>query len=356
MEFSLIPAGSFLMGSPDAEAGREFDERQHQVTLEKSFYLQTTEVTQGQWLAVMGDNPATFTNCGPDCPVERVSWNEVQQFLVRLNGLSDHHYRLPSESEWEYACREGESFSSAAADMGDPLLLASPSLDELGWYVGNSQQGTHPVKGKRANRFGLYDMQGNVWEWVGDWKNIYAFTPASDRGGPVGGSAKVRRGGAWNVYDRLCRCSYRSNAIDDNRDAFTGFRLVLEDREEASAEKSEGGTGDTAAAAALPVIHFAYDSYELDAEARGVLDGILPRLLRSESGLQIHGHACDLGASSYNDQLAARRAEAVRAHLEGAGIAAGRLTVVSHGEKAPAVSNDTDGHRRQNRRVELRWQ
>ena len=159
MTFKLIPAGTFTMGSPENELGRSSDETSHQVTLSNQFYIQTKEVTQGQWEKVMGSNPSHFSNCGTDCPVETVSWNDIQQFITLLNAKGEGTYRLPTEAEWEYACRAG---STTAFPNGDIINTKcnEPILNVIGWYCGNSDDTTHPVAQKQPNAWGLSDMNG----------------------------------------------------------------------------------------------------------------------------------------------------------------------------------------------------
>jgi len=183
MTFKLIPDGFFIMGSPTNELGRSSDETLHEVMLTKPFYMQITEVTQGQWQAVMGSNPSNFENCGSECPVEQVSWDDAQDFIAEMNKKGEGVYRLPTEAEWEYAARAG---TSTALPSGDLIYAETspvdPNLDAIGWYGGNSDvayadsnngKGIHPSRQKSANAFGLYDMHGNVWEWCLDWFDYY---------------------------------------------------------------------------------------------------------------------------------------------------------------------------------------
>ena len=201
MKFVYIKPGSFMMGSPSDEPGRDNDETQHRVTLTQGFYMQTTEVTQGQWKAVMGNNPSQFKNCGDDCPVETVSWNDCQKFIQKLNGMQNkHRYRLPTEAEWEYACRAG----STGPYAGD--------LNAMGWYRKNSEFRTHGVAKKRPNAWGLYDMHGNVWEWAQDWKGDYPSGPVTDPEGPSGGARRVGRGGGWSDNAGSCRSASRDGS------------------------------------------------------------------------------------------------------------------------------------------------
>ncbi len=185
MTFVLIPAGTFQMGSPAGEAGRDDDERQHQVTISRPFYLQTTEVTQGQWQKVMGSNPAHFNKCGKDCPVESVSWNDAQEFIRKLNQMEKTDtYRLPTEAEWEWACR---AKSTGRFSFGD----SEAGLKDYAWFDKNSAAKTQPVGQLKPNAWGLYDMHGNVWEWCRDWYGRYPAGPVTDPKGPVKGSPGV---------------------------------------------------------------------------------------------------------------------------------------------------------------------
>jgi len=215
MRFVWISPGTFMMGSPASESGRESDEAQHQVILTKGFYMQTTEVTQGQWKAVMGSNPSHFKNCGDDCPVEDVSWNDCKEFIRRLNQKEGAgKYRLPTEAEWEYACRAG----SAGAYAGD--------LDSMGWYDRNSDERTHPAGQKKANAWGLYDMHGNVWEWCKDRYGDYPSGSVTDPKGPSSGAYRVFRGGSWYLFSSFCRSAKRRYHSPDLREGLLGFRLA----------------------------------------------------------------------------------------------------------------------------------
>jgi formylglycine-generating enzyme required for sulfatase activity len=186
-QFALILAGTFQMGSTNGNS----DERPvHTVNITKAFYMQKTEVTQGQWRAVMGTNPSWFSDCGDTCPVEQVSWNDIQGFLTALNAMDPgKNYRLPTEAEWEYAARAGTT-----GDYGGTGVL-----DQMGWYSDNSGSQTHPVAQKQPNHWGLYDMHGNVWEWVQDWYSAtyYSVSPTNDPQGPATGTSRVLRGGSW---------------------------------------------------------------------------------------------------------------------------------------------------------------
>ncbi len=219
MEFVLIPAGSFTMGS---STGDKDEQPPHDVKISQSFYLQTTEVTQGQWKQVRGDNPSKFNQCGDDCPVENVSWEDAKRFIEKLNRAEKTQvYRLPSEAEWEYACRAGTttdySFGNDAGELG-----------EYAWYSGNSKDRTQRVAGKEPNSWGLYDMHGNVWEWVeDDYHDSYNRAPADGRAWveKPRGSNGVLRGGSWLFGAAFCRSANRSGNSPVARRFDLGFRV-----------------------------------------------------------------------------------------------------------------------------------
>lgn len=214
-KFVLIPAGTFTMG------GSGSDETKHQVTISKPFYMQTTELTQGQWQKVMGSNPSYFKDCGDDCPVEQVSWNDVQDFIGRLNRQEGtDKYRLPTEAEWEYAARSGGKQETYAGTSSES------DLGEYAWYDKNSGGKTHPVGQKRPNGLGLYDMSGNVWEWVQDWYGDYPSGSVTDPTGPSSGSSRVIRGGSWLSGASYCRSAVRYDNTPGGRSGSIGFRLV----------------------------------------------------------------------------------------------------------------------------------
>ena len=168
MKFVPIPRGTFTMGSPFDEPGRADDEKLHRVRLTKRFFMQTTEVTQRHWYAVMGNNPSIFDDCGWDCPVENVSWFDVLEFIARLNQLEKtNKYRLPTEAEWEYAARAGSRGWFCFGSEGN-------MFKDYAWYKENSEGRPHPVAQKKPNAWGLYDVHGNVWEWCRDWDGEYS--------------------------------------------------------------------------------------------------------------------------------------------------------------------------------------
>ena len=174
-------------------------------------------VTQAQWREVMGSNPSWFKNCD-DCPVEDVSWNDIQDFLKKLNGLTGKTYRLPTEAEWEYAAKGGK-LSKGYKYAG------SNDLNEVGWYWKNSDGKTHPVGSKAPNELGIYDMSGNVWEWCNDWYGDYPKEAEDNYSGPQTGEYKVLRGGSWNNDDVSCRSAVRLRSYPDLWYDFGGFRV-----------------------------------------------------------------------------------------------------------------------------------
>lgn len=238
MEFVLIPAGTFLMGSGDNVPEAVSDEKpKHQVTISTSFYLCKYEVTQAQWEAVMGSNPYMLPRSNnlynmpgmaarirkPENPAT-VSWNDAQEFIKRLNRKEGHkRYRLPTEAEWEYAARAGTviaySFGDNAKDLG-----------RYAWYGENFDSGsTHSVGKKEPNGWGLYDIHGNVWEWVQDWYDghYYSKSPSTDPSGPQTGTKKVVRGGSWHESATSWRSAFRRQYDPDYRGISIGFRLAI---------------------------------------------------------------------------------------------------------------------------------
>ena len=217
MEFMWIPAGRFLMGSPEDEEGRHVGERQHEVRISEGFWIGKYEVTEGEWESVMGSNPSLLLGCGQRCPVVTVSWFDTEEFIGKLNGREsrmEYRYRLPTEAEWEYAARAGTTGARSGA------------LDSIAWFWGNSGWEKHPVGQKRANAWGLRDMLGNVWEWTRDWHGEYPTGSVTDPQGPSTGSRRVNRGGSWLNIAINVRSAQRSAASPGDRSRFVGFRLV----------------------------------------------------------------------------------------------------------------------------------
>lgn len=228
IEFVYVPPGSFLRGSPSDEPGRESDERQQLVTLSNGYYMQTTEVTQEQWKAVMGGLPLYIIKCDEKCPVERVSWDDAQEFINKLNQIEGaHNYRLPTEAEWEYASRAGSKTAFANGEISVLTCDSDMKLDELGWYCGNSKTSRHhPVAQKSPNAWGLYDMHGSVWEWCSDWYDQYPSESVTNPIGPPDGTERVMRGGGIADNARSCRSGNRHNLRPDIIFSNIGFRVV----------------------------------------------------------------------------------------------------------------------------------
>ncbi len=238
--FTPILAGTFKMGSPTDELGRVNDEKLHLVTLTKSFYMGTTEVTQAQWEAVVtkaedmgilnpGDlyiNPSYFNHCGTDCPVEYVSWNDVQIFIEALNMLGEGTYSLPTEAQWEYAARAGSTTALPNGELTEKSCGYDPNLDAIGWYCYNSNNEIQPVAQKIPNNWGLYDMHGNVREWCIDWYSSYPLVRVTDPTGPKSGIYRINRGGGWVYNAMYCRSANRIGYFPDLQHYFLGFRLL----------------------------------------------------------------------------------------------------------------------------------
>jgi formylglycine-generating enzyme required for sulfatase activity len=238
-----VPPGRFVMGSPESEPGRSRDERQHDVVLTQGFWLGRTEVTQRQWAAVMkrtvqeqralagGERRDAQSGVpalpgeGPEHPIHYVSWDEAAEFCRRVNTLESEQGRVPSgygcwlptEAQWEYACRAGSSGPHGAGG----------TLDELAWYAGNAGGGTHPVATKAPNAWGLFDMQGNVREWCADYYGENAQGTAIDPYGPEAGDGRVARGGALADLEQSCRAAQRSRVPGNRRYPGLGLRLAL---------------------------------------------------------------------------------------------------------------------------------
>ena len=213
-----VDGGTFRMGATSEQSSEISDEKPvHSVTL-SGYYIGKTEVTQALWQAVMGSNPSYFE--GDDLPVEQVSWDDCQEFIRKLNSLTGQNFRLPTEAEWEFACRGGNNSRGYK-------YSGSNYIDNVAWYDGNSGDKTHPVATKSPNELGIYDMSGNVWEWCADWYGDYSSGRQTNPKGPYDGSRRVCRGGCWSYIARCCRSSFRGSSDPTRRYYYLGLRLAL---------------------------------------------------------------------------------------------------------------------------------
>ena len=264
LEIRWIPAGSFRMGSPSNEVGRSPSELEHEVELTRGFWLGRYAVTQKEWRMVMGNDPSYHR--GDDLPVEQVSWENAVSFCRRLTAMAreagaleaEIEFRLPTEAEWEYACRAMEGRGKAFNDGSDYPLPGGkyPSLDRLGWYTENSGDETHPVGCKEPNDWGLYDMHGNVWEWCldcCDWvdgKGVVTDTYVERIRDPwcASGAGRILRGGGYWSRARRCRSASRGASGLGNLSRYFGFRLAA-----GLAVAGSGASGPEAGGADAPV-------------------------------------------------------------------------------------------------------
>jgi formylglycine-generating enzyme required for sulfatase activity len=230
MRFMLIPAGEFMMGSPGGDQDAKPREKpQHRVHITKPFYLGVHEVTQEQWEKLMGTRPwegKSSVKEGADCAATCVSWKDAVAFCEKLSAKEGCTYRLPTEAEWEYACRASSITHSCFG--GDPLALGN-----YAWYEGKAwsagQRYAHSVGQKKPSGWGLYEMHGNVWEWCAGWydSNYYANSPTVDPTGPSAGSRRVGRGGSWSSLAGVCRSALRFGSSPGTRGPILGFRVAL---------------------------------------------------------------------------------------------------------------------------------
>jgi peptidoglycan-associated lipoprotein len=354
-----IPAGSFTMG-----AEKNNDEKPSHTVYIRSFLMGKTEVTQKLWIEVMGSNPSRFTVWGPDCPVESVSWDDVQQFITRLNQKAGQRYRLPSEAEWEYAARAGSTTEWSHGDI-------ESKLSNYAWYDRNSGGKTQLVGQKLPNAFGLFDMHGNVWEWTQDcWHGNYTGAPTDGSAWVTNcdGNYRVLRGGSWSNSQANARSAYRYWNAPDVRYSFFGFRLA---RDQLAAGANEtitktqvatttGSAAYKVDAAGLslkePIVYFDFDSFVIRADARPIIE-VHARRLRSDSNLRValEGHTDDRGVREYSMGLGQKRADAVRKALSLLGVSESQMEAVSFGKEKPAEPGNSETAMQENRRVEINY-
>lgn len=218
-EMVEVRGGTFRMGATSEQGSDacDWEKPVHSVTL-SGYNIGKTEVTQELWQAVMGSNPSEFM--GDDLPVENVSWDDCQEFIRKLNSMTSQNFRLPTEAEWEFACRGGNNSRGYK-------YSGSNNLGSVAWYDGNSGKKTHPVATKLPNELGIYDMSGNVMELCADWKGDYSSGAQTNPKGPYDGSSRVYRGGCWNFIARNCRSSFRTIIFPTCRNFSLGLRLAL---------------------------------------------------------------------------------------------------------------------------------
>jgi formylglycine-generating enzyme len=227
MKFAWIPPGTFMMGSPKEEKERQDNETQHKVTLSRGFYLGVHLVTQEQWQAVMGNNPSNFKG-EKNLPVEQVSWDDCQEFVKKLREKDKKPYRLPTEAEWEYACRAG---TTTPFHFGETISTDQANYDGNDSY-GNGKKGefrkkTKPVGSLPANAWGLHDMHGNVYQWCQDRHDAYPHKDVADPQGPDAGKFRVLRGGSWVGDPHVCRSAFRGRYEPGDRGYICGLRVCF---------------------------------------------------------------------------------------------------------------------------------
>jgi formylglycine-generating enzyme required for sulfatase activity len=233
--FCWIPDGRFMMGSPDDELGREHEESRQRVIISKGFWMTKTETTQALWKAVMGENPSLFK--GDDLPVEMISWMDIcgdnqrtGGFLGKVNAAAPKGWRfdLPSQAEWEYACRAKTETSLNSGENVTSAAGRCENLDQVGWYVGNSGGKTNPVGLKKPNHWGLHDMHGNVWEFCAGWNGEFPAGSLTDPTGPASGNERINRGGGWTSPPSKCRATRaKGGCKSDEKLQSLGFRLII---------------------------------------------------------------------------------------------------------------------------------
>lgn len=218
----LVRAGSFTMGAtPEQGDKTNYARPVHQVTLTQDYYMATTEVTQGLYRAVMGDNPSRHA-LGDDYPVDGVTYLDALRFCEKLGEITGRRFSLPTEAQWEYAARGGHK-----APKQQTPYVGSANIGSVGWYDHNSARTPHPVAQKQPNALGLYDMSGNVWEWCLDWYDDYTSAPQTDPAGAASGAMRVSRGGSWCNGSRFARLSNRDSSFPTSGNDCLGFRVVM---------------------------------------------------------------------------------------------------------------------------------
>ncbi|MCX5811629.1 MAG: SUMF1/EgtB/PvdO family nonheme iron enzyme [Proteobacteria bacterium] len=376
MELIRVKGGCYIIGDT-FDKGRD-DERPNKEVCIDDFYLGKYEVTQIQWATIIGKNPSYFQKdvhqifCGlrfcvgcPEnvCgfidlskfPVENVSWDDIQEFLEKINNRTGKDYRLPTEAEWEYAARSGGNKEKWA---GTHFEL---ELDKYAWYRDTSGYRTQPVGQMKPNGLGLYDMTGNVWEWVNDWydADYYKTIKKNNPEGPKTGVYRVMRGGSWFEDPWVIRTSYRNSGFPYLRSTNVGFRLAM------SAPKPPPPIEEPPPKKPMEVtilekgritldIHFDFDKWNIKLKYHEEIKRFAEVMKKyPDMKVQIEGHTCIIGGAKYNLRLSQRRADSVRKYLiQKFGIEPSRLTAKGYGLSRPIASNKTAEGRKQNRRIE----
>jgi len=352
----LIPAGSFTMGGEKIN-----DEKPSHTVYIRSFLMGKTEVTQKQWQEVMGNNPSHFTACGPECPVENISFYDVTKFIAKLNQNSGQKYRLPSEAEWEYAARAG---STTEWSHG----MIESNLSNYAWFDRNSGGKTQVVRQKLSNAFGLFDMHGNVWEWTQDcWHGDYGGAPTDGSAWTTGcsGNYRVLRGGSWNYFPSGLRSANRYFFDPGGSYYDIGFRLALDQSEFVAdatntTKRIPPSTSSEANAAALSlkerIVYFDFDSSVIGYEARPIIEAHARRL-KGNANLRValEGHTDERGVREYSLGLGQKRADAVREAFSLLGVPESQMEAVSFGKEKPAARGYSEASMQENRRVEINY-
>ncbi len=352
MKFVFVRGGCYEMG--DFSGDGSFEEYPLHTVCVNNFYMGVHEVTQGQWRHIVGNSPSHFKKDKKveECPVETVSWDDVQEFITKLNRATGKTYRLPTEAEWEYAARSGGAQERWAGTSFES------ELGEYVWHVANSGTRTHQVGQKMPNKFGLYDMSGNVWEWVQDRfdRGYYAESPKDAPQGPAEGYERILRGGSWYNTPWELRTTYRLHAGPSYRADNTGFRLALPIK---SPPAPPPPPAEPAAPspppkppATLKDIYFDFDKYDIRSYDEEALQHNLQWFKENPGRLvRIEGHCDERGSEEYNLKLGRKRAEAVKAFLIKFGADGGLLETVSYGKQRPLDSGRNEEAWAKNRRI-----
>jgi sulfatase modifying factor 1 len=351
MKFVFVKGGCYEMGDVSGDGALE-EKPPHRVCV-NDFYMGVHEVTQGQWRLIVGNSPSHF-KVSDEYPVETVSWDDTQEFISKLNQKTGKTYRLPSEAEWEYAARSGGAKERWAGTSYESELGA------YAWYVANSDTTTHPVGQKTANRLGLYDMSGNVWEWVLDRfdRDYYGESPKDNPQGPAEKYERLLRGGSWYNNPWVLRTSYRLPVGPPYKADNAGFRLVLPvpppPPEVKAAPPPPPPPPPPKPVILLKDINFDFDKYSIRSYDEEVLRHNLA-WFKENAGkkVKIEGHCDERGSAEYNLVLGQKRADEVRSFLISLGVDGKSLETVSYGKERPLDPRHNEEAWTKNRRIHL---